>query len=73
MTRAPMIKGAFRVLSIQLGKLGIPMVITNHTYDSIGSLYPTKELSGGSGLKYSADSIVFSFKEKGKGWNGRDW
>ena len=66
MTRAPMIKGAFRVLSIQLGKLGIPMVITNHTYDSIGSLYPTKELSGGSGLKYSADSIVFLSKRKEK-------
>ena len=66
MTRAPMIKGAFRVLTIQLGKLGIPMVITNHTYDSIGSLYPTKELAGGSGLKYSADSIVFLSKRKEK-------
>ena len=66
MTRAPMIKGAFRVLSIQLGKLGIPMVITNHTYDSIGSMFPTKELSGGSGLKYSADSIVFLSKRKEK-------
>jgi RecA/RadA recombinase len=66
MTRAPMIKGAFRVLTIQLGKLGIPMVITNHTYDKIGSLYPTKELAGGSGLKYSADSIVFLSKKKEK-------
>ena len=66
MTRAPMIKGAFRVLTIQLGKLGIPMVVTNHTYDKIGSLYPTKELAGGSGLKYSADSIVFLSKKKEK-------
>ena len=70
MTRAPMIKGAFRVLSIQLGKLGIPMVITNHTYDSIGSMFPTKELSGGSGLKYSADSIVFLSKRKEKDATG---
>ena len=66
MTRAPMIKGAFRVLTIQLGKLGIPLIVTNHTYDSIGSLYPTKELSGGSGLKYSADSIVFLSRRKEK-------
>ena len=70
MTRAPMIKGAFRVLSIQLGKLGIPMVVTNHTYDSIGSMFPTKELSGGSGLKYSADSIVFLSKRKEKDATG---
>jgi RecA/RadA recombinase len=66
MTRAPMIKGAFRVLTIQLGKLGIPMVVTNHTYDKIGSLYPEKELAGGSGLKYSADSIVFLTRRKEK-------
>ena len=66
MTRAPMIKGAFRVLTIALGKLGIPMIVTNHTYDSIGSMYPTKELAGGSGLKYSADSIVFLSKRKEK-------
>ena len=66
MTRAQMIKGAFRVLTIQLGKLGIPMIITNHTYDSIGSMFPTKELAGGSGLKYSADSIVFLSKKKEK-------
>lgn len=66
MTRAPMIKGAFRVLTIALGKLGIPMIVTNHTYDSIGSMYPTKELAGGSGLKYSADNIVFLSKRKEK-------
>jgi len=66
MTRAPMIKGAFRVLTIALGKLGIPMIVTNHTYDSIGSMFPTKELAGGSGLKYSADSIVFLSKRKEK-------
>ena len=66
MTRAQMIKGAFRVLTIQLGKLGIPMIVTNHTYDSIGSLYPTKELAGGSGLKYSADSIVLLSRKKEK-------
>ena len=42
------------------------MVVTNHTYDNIGSLYATKELAGGSGLKYSADNIVFLSKRKEK-------
>jgi RecA/RadA recombinase len=70
MTRAQVIKGAFRVLTLQLGRLGIPLVVTNHTYDKIGSLYPEKELAGGSGLKYSADSIVFLSKRKEK--DGKD-
>jgi RecA/RadA recombinase len=70
MTRAQVIKGAFRVLTLQLGRLGIPLVVTNHTYDKIGSLYPEKELAGGSGLKYSSDSIVFLSKRKEK--DGKD-
>lgn len=65
-TRAPIIKGAFRVLTQRLGRLGLPMVITNHTYDSIGSFYTTKVMAGGSGLKYSADSIVYLSKKKEK-------
>jgi hypothetical protein len=30
------------------------MVVTNHTYDVVGSMFPTKEMGGGSGLKYAA-------------------
>ena len=29
------------------------MVVTNHTYDVVGSMFPTKEMGGGSGLKYA--------------------
>ena len=66
MTRAQVIKSVFRVLTLKLGRAGIPLVMTNHTYDVIGSMFPQKELSGGSGLKYSASTIVFLSKKKVK-------
>ena len=58
MTRAPMIRGTFRTLSLMLSKHNIPLIITNHTYDSIGSMFPKKEISGGGGIKYAASTIV---------------
>ncbi len=66
MTRAQVLKAAFRVLTLKLGRAGIPMVVTNHTYDSMGSMFPTKEMGGGSGLKYAASSIIFLSKKKEK-------
>ena len=66
MTRAQVLKAAFRVLTLKLGRAGVPMVVTNHTYDSVGSLFPTKEMGGGSGLKYAGSSIVFLSKKKDK-------
>ena len=53
MTRAQVLKAAFRVLTLKLGRAKVPMVITNHTYDVVGSMFPTKEMGGGSGLKYA--------------------
>ena len=66
MTRAQILKGCFRVLTLKLGKAKVPMVVTNHTYDVVGSMYPTKEMGGGSGLKYAASSIVYLSKKKEK-------
>ena len=66
MTRAQVLKAAFRVLTLKLGKAKIPMVITNHAYDVVGSMFPTKEMGGGSGLKYAASSIVYLSKKKEK-------
>ena len=66
MTRASVIKATFRVLTLKLGKAGIPLVMTNHTYDVIGSMFPTKKMSGGSGLFYSASTIVYLSKKKVK-------
>ena len=65
MTRAQVLKAAFRVLTLKLGRAGVPMVVTNHTYESMG-LFSTKEMGGGSGLKYAASSIVFLSKKKEK-------
>jgi len=46
MTKAQLIKGAFRMLTLKLGQAKIPMIITNHTYESM-SLYGGKQMSGG--------------------------
>ena len=66
MTRAQVLKAAFRVLTLKLGRSKVPMVVTNHTYDVVGSMFPTKEMGGGSGLKYAASSIVYLSKKKEK-------
>ena len=66
MTRAQVLKAAFRVLTLKLGRAKVPMVVTNHTYDVVGSMFPTKEMGGGSGLKYAASSIVYLSKKKEK-------
>ena len=47
MTRAQAVKATFRVLTIKLGHAHIPLIMTNHTYDAIGSFFPTKEMGGG--------------------------
>ena len=66
MTKSQLIKGAFRVLTLKLGQAGIPMLVTNHTYDVIGSYVPAKEMGGGAGLKYAASTIIFLTKSKEK-------
>jgi len=66
MTRAQVIKATFRVLTLKLGKAGIPLVLTNHTYSIIGAYVPMKEMGGGSGLKYAASTIVYLSKKKEK-------
>ena len=66
MTRSQIIKATFRVLTLKLGKLGVPLILTNHTYDVIGSMFPTKEMGGGSGLKYAASTIIYLSKKKDK-------
>jgi len=66
MTRAQVIKSIFRILSLKLGQAGIPLIVTNHTYEVVGAYVPTKEMGGGTGLKYSASSILFLSKKKEK-------
>jgi RecA/RadA recombinase len=64
MTRAQLVKSTFRVLTLKLGKAHIPLILTNHTYDVVGSYIPMKEMGGGSGLKYAASTIVYLSKKK---------
>jgi RecA/RadA recombinase len=66
MTKSQLVKGAFRMLTLKLGQANIPMIVTNHTYDVIGSYVPTKEMGGGSGLKYAASTIIYLSKKKEK-------
>ena len=66
MTKAQVIKGAFRVLTLMLAKVNVPFIITNHVYDQIGTMYPTKVMGGGSAMQYAASSIVFLSKRKEK-------
>lgn len=65
MTRAQQIKAAFRVLSLKLAVAGIPMIVTNHVYDSM-SMYGGKVASGGGGLKYAGSIIISLTKAKEK-------
>jgi RecA/RadA recombinase len=66
MTKSQLIKGAFRMLTLKLGQANVPLLVTNHTYDVIGAYVPTKEMGGGSGLKYAASSIIYLSKKKEK-------
>ena len=43
MTKSQLVK-KFRMLTLKLGQANIPMIVTNHTYDVIGSYVPTKEM-----------------------------
>lgn len=66
MTRAQLFRGAFRVLTLKLGKAKVPLIVTNHVFQTIGSYIPQKEMSGGQGLAYAASTIVFLSKKKDK-------
>ena len=66
MTRAQVVKSTFRTLTLKLGAAGIPLIMTNHTYKVVGSMFPTSEMGGGTGLKYAASTIVYLSKKKVK-------
>jgi len=72
MTRAQLVRGAFRVLTLKLGKAKVPLIVTNHVYDVVGSYVPVKKMGGGSGLEYAASTIVFLSKKKDKTLDDED-
>ena len=66
MTKSQLVKGSIQDAHPEVGTAKIPMIVTNHTYDVIGSYVPTKEMGGGSGLKYAASTIIYLSKSKEK-------
>jgi len=64
MTRAQIVRATFRVLTLKLAKLKVPLFVTNHTYEVVGAYIPTKEMSSGGGLKFAASTIAFLSKKK---------
>jgi hypothetical protein len=54
------------VLTLKLGKAKVPLIVTNHVYDVVGSYVPVKKMGGGSGLEYAASTIIFLSKKKDK-------
>ena len=66
MTKSQMIKSVFRIITSKLGKLKIPMIVTNHTYKTMNPYGDPTDMGGGSGLKYAASTIMTLTKSKEK-------
>ena len=66
MTKSQMIKSVFRIITSKLGKLKIPMIVTNHTYKTMNPYGEPSDMGGGSGLKYAASTIMTLSKSKEK-------
>lgn len=66
MTRPAIIKSVFRILSRKLAQAKIPFVVTNHVYSSMDGYVQKKVLSGGSGLRYFASTILYLSKSLAK-------
>jgi RecA/RadA recombinase len=66
MTKAALIKGAFRMLTLKLGQAEIPMIVTNHIYANVGGYGAPTVQSGGSGILYAASTIIELSKSKEK-------
>jgi RecA/RadA recombinase len=62
-TKAKALASLFRIINSDLGYLSIPLVCTNHTYQTM-DLYPQDKMKGGEGLFYAASAIAFLSKAK---------
>ena len=72
MTRAQLIKSAFRVLTLKLGYANIPLIVTNHVYANVGGNSPLPESGGGGGFKYAVSTEITLTKAKYKPKEGED-
>lgn len=74
MTRAKALKSLFRIIGPHFTMKDIPCVAINHIYKEIG-LYPKNIVGGGTGIYYTANTILIITKSQEKqgadiiGWN----
>lgn len=66
MTRAQLLRGTFRVLTLKTSHLKVPFIVTNHTYESVGGMFPQSIPSGGKGALYAASTVLMLSKKKEK-------
>lgn len=63
MTRAQLLKGSFRALTVKLAMAQTPLLFTNHTYQGMG-MFASKTMGGGGGPLFAASQIIFLTKKK---------
>jgi len=66
MTKGRLVKSAIRTLKMELSKAGAPLIMTNHVYSEIGSMYPQEIMTGGKGPLFLSDVVLFLSKRKDK-------
>ena len=65
MTRAKQMKSLFRMVTPHLTIKDIPMVVVNHTYQTM-EMFSKAVVSGGTGIYYSADNIYIIGRQQEK-------
>ncbi|CAM0066671.1 DNA repair protein [Vibrio phage K567] len=65
MTRAKQLKSLFRIVTPYFTMLDIPCIAINHTYQT-QEMYAKTVMSGGTGIMYSADTVIILGKQQEK-------
>jgi RecA/RadA recombinase len=65
MTRAKQLKSLFRMVTPHLTIKNIPLIVVNHTYQTM-EMYSKAVVSGGTGIYYSADNIYILGRQQEK-------
>ena len=66
MTRAQILKSAFRTITLKLSRADIPLIVVNHIYSTMDK-YSPKAVGGGTGSQYAASTIIQLTKAKAVG------
>ena len=62
MTKQQNLRSMFRVITTDLAEFKIPLIMSNHTYASVGGYIPMQIVSGGGGAIYNASIILMLSK-----------